>query len=140
MVWLAVVGLLSITAFLWVIGMTNIWQQRQAAWQNRNATLGKVDTLAAIKPRDAKETLWAKACEEYLVDNPYCSECDKRGYTMPADCVGHIRHPKDNPVLFWDMNNWRALCTSCRNRLVGTAIIKIPNPIPDDTKLYMVKA
>lgn len=86
-----------------------------------------------------KERIWNKACEQYLSTNHFCDECDKRGYIVPAEHVRHIRNPKGNQALFWDMNNWQAVCITCHRRLVGTAPLKIPNPIPKDAQLYTVK-
>lgn len=119
--------------------MANVWEKRQV---DRKAHEDKLDRIDQIKSRPAKterEMIWDKACREYLKQNEFCNECDKRGYLVPADRVSHIKDPKDSQVLFWDVRNWQGLCTNCHRRIVGSITLIIPAPIPADAKLYMVK-
>lgn len=119
--------------------MANVWEKRQV---DRKTHEEKLDRLDQIKSRPAKterDLVWGKACREYLAENQYCDDCDKRGYLVPAERVAHIKDPKDNPVLFWNVRNWYGLCFNCHSRLIGHVITKVPEPITQDVKLYMVK-
>lgn len=82
--------------------------------------------------------VWRKATKEYLEANRLCYECCKRHYIVPAMKIGHIKNPKGNSILFWDMNNWKALCVSCHARLYHRDISVIPDPIPSTAKFYTV--
>ena len=53
---------------------------------------------------------WEKARRIYLREHPLCVECLKEGKTTPATVVDHIIPHKGNKKLFWDINNWQALC------------------------------
>jgi len=52
----------------------------------------------------------------FLKRNPLCVECLERGNIVPATVVDHIIAHKGDMRLFWDRDNWQALCTQCHNR------------------------
>jgi 5-methylcytosine-specific restriction protein A len=54
---------------------------------------------------------WQKARAAYLAANPLCVRCLEQGRTTAAALVDHIIPHKGDPALFWDMENWMALCT-----------------------------
>lgn len=56
---------------------------------------------------------WQQASAAYLVEHPWCA---KRGCKAPATCTDHIIPHRGGGVLFWDMDNWQPLCTSCHAR------------------------
>lgn len=85
-----------------------------------------------------KERIWRKATDEYLKTHPWCLDCAKRNYTGVAEFVVHFESPKGNQLLFWDMNNWKAVCESCHKRQGGSLRLKIPNPIIKKVQLYTV--
>ena len=58
---------------------------------------------------------WQKARATYLRQHPLCSECQWYGLVEPAYCVDHKRPHKGNDQLFWDTDNWQALCEKCHN-------------------------
>lgn len=53
---------------------------------------------------------WQKARATYLCRNPLCVECFKQSKVVPATVVDHIRPHKGDQKLFWDRDNWAALC------------------------------
>lgn len=53
---------------------------------------------------------WRKVAARYLLDNPSCVMCKKEGYVVPSQVVDHITPHKGDKKLFWDINNWQALC------------------------------
>ena len=59
---------------------------------------------------------WQKARKEFLNLHPLCVSCQREGRIVPANVVDHITPHKGNKQLFWDVNNWQALCTRCHNR------------------------
>lgn len=63
---------------------------------------------------------WRKARVLFLRDNPLCEECKKQGRYTPATVVDHIRPHKGNKDLFWDCDNWQALCKQCHDRKTAT--------------------
>ena len=58
---------------------------------------------------------WEKARRTFLLQNPLCAECARQGRTTMADLVDHIQPAKGNQELFWEPENWQALCTACHN-------------------------
>jgi 5-methylcytosine-specific restriction enzyme A len=59
---------------------------------------------------------WRIASKAYLAKNPLCVECLKRQRLVAATVVDHIVPHKGNPALFWNWDNWQALCKRCHNR------------------------
>jgi len=58
---------------------------------------------------------WRKERKAFLVDNPLCVLCKKRGKLTVATVVDHIKEHKWDYNLFWDINNWQSLCASCHS-------------------------
>jgi 5-methylcytosine-specific restriction protein A len=60
---------------------------------------------------------WQKAREYFLNHNPICIRCERdKEIIKPARVVDHIRPHKGNQKLFWDRENWQALCKPCHDR------------------------
>ena len=55
-------------------------------------------------------TRWEKARKTYLMRNPLCVMCAKENRVTPARVVDHVVPHKGDTALFWDTNNWQALC------------------------------
>jgi 5-methylcytosine-specific restriction protein A len=53
---------------------------------------------------------WAKARRTFLKRYPLCAECQRQGRVTPATVVDHIVPHRGDQALFWDRNNWAALC------------------------------
>ena len=53
---------------------------------------------------------WQNARKAYLQKYPLCVECLKEGRYVKATDVDHIKPHRGDPALFWDENNWQALC------------------------------
>jgi 5-methylcytosine-specific restriction protein A len=58
---------------------------------------------------------WQKARMSFLKRHPLCVECEVRGLLRPAQVVDHIIPHKGNKQLFWDRDNWQALCKACHD-------------------------
>lgn len=59
---------------------------------------------------------WLKASKVFLLKHPLCAACLRQGIITPATEVDHIIPHKGNKELFWDVNNWQALCHKCHAR------------------------
>lgn len=59
---------------------------------------------------------WQRARKMYLRRNPLCVECLKEGRVTGATVVDHIIPHKGDYDLFWDENNWQALCEYHHNK------------------------
>lgn len=53
---------------------------------------------------------WIKARKKYLNHHPLCIRCLAEGKYVKATVVDHIVPHRGDPVLFWDEENWQALC------------------------------
>lgn len=58
---------------------------------------------------------WKKHRDQFLLENPLCVDCRKKGYVMPATVVDHIVPHKGDKDLFWDKTNWQPLCETHHN-------------------------
>lgn len=63
-----------------------------------------------------KTAAWLRARRAYLAEHPLCAECEQAGRTRAADTVDHVRPHRGDLDLFWQVDNWRALCRSCHSR------------------------
>lgn len=54
---------------------------------------------------------WRKARATFLRRNPLCVECGK-----PALIVDHIVPHRGDSTLFWDTENWAAMCKACHDK------------------------
>lgn len=58
---------------------------------------------------------WQKHRERFLQDNPLCVYCKRNGRIEVANVVDHIVPHRGNQILFWDVSNHQALCSSCHS-------------------------
>ena len=60
---------------------------------------------------------WQKARKAYLACHPLCRHClnEKPQRFTPAKVVDHIKPHRGDMELFWDSDNWQALCKRCHN-------------------------
>jgi len=58
---------------------------------------------------------WQKARDGFLRKHPLCVDHERRGYVEPAAVVDHIVPHRGDMGLFWDSNNWQALCKQCHD-------------------------
>lgn len=67
---------------------------------------------------------WQKISRAYLRRNPLCVCCQTKGKFVAATVVDHIVPHKGDEKLFWDRNNWQALCKPCHDRKTLTEDVK----------------
>jgi 5-methylcytosine-specific restriction endonuclease McrA len=87
---------------------------RREADADRNARREQRNPRGSAKDRGYGPE-WRKARAEYLRHNKHCVKCG-----VLATVVDHIRPHRGDQRLFWDRNNWQALCTRCHNRKTAT--------------------
>jgi len=58
---------------------------------------------------------WQAARIHYLNAHPFCVFHLEQGKYVPALVVDHIKPHKGDPGLFWDQDNWQALCKRCHD-------------------------
>lgn len=56
---------------------------------------------------------WARTSKAFLVKHPLCAECERQGRVTPATLTDHVIPHRGDYKLFWDHNNWQALCVNC---------------------------
>jgi len=63
---------------------------------------------------------WQKASRQYLAAHPLCVKCMEEGRYRKATVVDHIVPHRGDETLFWDRDNWQALCKSCHDHKTWT--------------------
>lgn len=63
---------------------------------------------------------WARARACFLASHPLCAHCLAKGLHTPATEVDHIKPHRGDKDLFWDSDNWQALCKACHSRKTAT--------------------
>ncbi len=59
---------------------------------------------------------WRRARKHWLATHPLCAECKRQGRITAATTVDHIKPHRGNLQLFWDPENWQALCDECHGK------------------------
>ena len=63
---------------------------------------------------------WRKARLSFLKMRPLCVRCQAVGKIEPATVVDHIKPHRGDKALFWDVDNWQALCKPCHDNKTAT--------------------
>ena len=63
---------------------------------------------------------WQKASKQYLAAHPLCVRCMEQGRYRKATVVDHIIPHRGDEDLFWDRDNWQALCKPCHDHKTWT--------------------
>lgn len=71
---------------------------------------------------------WQRERKWYLKNNSLCVDCFGRGIVMASTVVDHIVPHKGSQELFWNRENWQALCATCHNRKTATKDSSFTNP------------
>lgn len=70
----------------------------------------------AIEYRKLYQTKdWKTGRKAFLLSHPLCAECSSRGQIVAATVVDHITPHRGDVDLFFDMDNWQALCKTCHD-------------------------
>lgn len=63
---------------------------------------------------------WQKARVAFLNAQPLCEFHKARGQVVAATVVDHKQPHRGDLSLFWNRNNWQALCKPCHDRVKQT--------------------
>ena len=78
----------------------------------------------ASPKRQARQAMydykWSLASKLYRQINPFCRQCQSQGIATASQCVDHIVPHKGDWELFWNEDNWQALCHRCHNKKSAT--------------------
>jgi 5-methylcytosine-specific restriction protein A len=66
--------------------------------------------------RRGYDARWQMASRAFLIEHPLCVRCEARGKISPATVTDHMIPHRGNARLFWDRDNWQALCKRCHDR------------------------
>ena len=58
---------------------------------------------------------WQKARAGFLLAHPLCAGHTDRGEIVAANVVDHIIPHRGDMKLFWNRDNWQALCKRCHD-------------------------
>lgn len=75
------------------------------------------DTARGTAAERGYDATWAKVRAIYLSQHPLCEECLKVNKIVPSKIPHHIKPIHKYPDLRLDMNNLKALCVACHNRI-----------------------
>ena len=78
--------------------------------QNLRKPFGCIDERRPNSTERGYGHKWRQAREGYLKKHPTCVKCG-----APATVVDHIKPHKGDKQLFWDRDNWQALCKRCHD-------------------------
>ena len=63
---------------------------------------------------------WRRKRRRHLMIEPLCRTCKAQGRVTEANTVDHITPHRGDMRLFWDRENWQALCKPCHDRKTAT--------------------
>lgn len=63
-----------------------------------------------------KSKAWRNGRLVFLAQHPLCARCEAEGRITPATVVNHVKPHKGNVALFYDWNNWEAVCKPHHDR------------------------
>jgi len=59
---------------------------------------------------------WDKASIQYRKENSLCVSCEANSIVKESEVVDHIVPHKGDMELFWNIDNWQALCKKCHDQ------------------------
>ncbi len=84
----------------------------------RHAPLHRADRESAA--RRGYDAAWRRESKRYLLEHPLCVRCLSDGHAVPATVVDHVTPHRGDKKLFWDKDNWQALCKRCHDKKTMT--------------------
>lgn len=96
------------------VGCTNLTQGKYCE-EHQEVVVKRYDNRASASKRGYNYK-WQRYARSYLLANPLCVSCMKRGIVNVANVVDHTTPHKGNAELFWDIRNHQGLCFTCHNQ------------------------
>ena len=75
----------------------------------------ELDRQRPSAARRGYDSRWRKARACYLAEHPLCASCLGEGRLTAATVVDHVIAHGGDRQLFWDRENWQALCKGCHD-------------------------
>lgn len=75
-----------------------------------------VDTRRLTPSERGYDARWRELSERYRREHPLCVPCRLVNVVRPSRCVDHIVPRHSCAELFWERENWAAMCFSCHSR------------------------
>lgn len=66
--------------------------------------------------------------KNFLNRNPLCKKCSTTIKPVLSNILDHVKPHKGDVVLFWDVNNWQALCKRCHDKKTASEDGGFGNP------------
>jgi len=89
-------------------------KNKKLPWENKRKSFAKSSKGDPFYHSVA----WRRLRKWYIIRNPLCVECKKKGILKQANVVDHIK-PISQGGEKLNVNNLQGLCTSCHNRKSG---------------------
>lgn len=70
--------------------------------------------------RRGYDSKWRATRSRFLKVIPLCVRCKEEGRIVKATIVDHIKPHRGDKQLFWDEDNWQALCKRCHDKKTMT--------------------
>jgi 5-methylcytosine-specific restriction enzyme A len=70
----------------------------------------ELDRQRPSAARRGYDSRWRRARSLYLAEHPWCARCLDEGRLTPATVVDHVEPHRGDERLFWDQDQWQALC------------------------------
>lgn len=83
--------------------------------QHRKQERKEIDKRRGTAAKRGYDAKWKVARDWYLRNHPLCVMCHSAGMIVAATVVDHIKAHKGDKALFWDRDNWQALCKRCHD-------------------------
>ena len=83
---------------------------------------GYIHALRGNAAARGYDTHWREARKLYLQRHPLCVKCLEDKKITPATIVDHIVPHRGDKTLFWDQENWQALCKNCHDKKTGRGL------------------
>lgn len=97
------------------VGCQNLTTERLCE-EHKREEYKKQDRERGTAAKRGYNSRWRRARKWFLDRNPLCVKCMEEGRLTPATVVDHIVPHQGDYDLFWDVNNWQALCKQCHDR------------------------
>ena len=88
--------------------------------EHRKARAKRYDAERGSAAKRGYGARWRKARATYLKRHPLCLACEANGRLTAANTVDHIIPHRGDMRLFWDRENWQALCKPCHDSKTAT--------------------
>ncbi|RPH38338.1 HNH endonuclease [bacterium] len=83
--------------------------------QHQKQERKEIDKRRGTAAQRGYDSKWKVARDWYLANHPLCVKCKAIGAVRVATVVDHIVPHKGDMELFWDRDNWQALCKACHD-------------------------